>query len=162
MGAAGGGISLATGNLGLKLAPQGQGTSYLAAIGVVASVMGGIAAIAGGALAQWFQSAQISVVVHWAGGEHSGQVALLQFARWQFLFVISAALGLYVLHALSRIREGKEVSQRVVMQHFALEAVRSVNEISSVAGPLGNLFAFGRLIERRLYARRSETQTPRE
>jgi hypothetical protein len=76
--------------------------------------------------------------------------------------VISAALGLYVLHALSRIREGKEVSQRVVMQHFALEAVRSVNEISSVAGPLGNLFAFGRLIERRLYARRSETQTPRE
>jgi len=162
MGAAGGGISLATGNLGLKLAPQGQGTAYLAAIGLVASVTGGLAAITGGALAQWFQSAELSVVVHWAGAARSGQVALLQFARWQFLFVISAALGLYVLHALSRIREGKEVSQRVVMQHFALEAVRSVNEISSVAGPLGNLFAFGRLIERRLYARRSETQTPRE
>jgi MFS family permease len=155
MGAAGGGISLATGNLGLKLAPQGQGTSYLAAIGLMASVMGGVAALVGGSLAQWFQSAEISVVVHWAGATRSGEVALLGFARWQFLFLISALLGLYVLHALSRIDEGEEISQRVVMQHFALEAVRTVNQISSVAGPLGNLFSFGRLIERRLYARRS-------
>ena len=54
----------------------------------------------------------------------------------------------------------EEISQRVVMQHFALEALRSVNEISSVAGPLGNLFAFGRLIERRLYARRSAATAP--
>jgi hypothetical protein len=58
-----------------------------------------------------------------------------------------------VLHALSRIVEGAEVSQRAVIQHFALEAVRTFNGISSVAGPLGNLFSFGRLIERRLYAR---------
>jgi hypothetical protein len=52
------------------------------------------------------------------------------------------------------------------MQHFALEALRTVNAISSVAGPLGNLFSFGRLIERRLYARRAEppnrASAPRE
>jgi MFS family permease len=166
MGAAGGGIGLATGNLGLKLAPQGQGTAYLAAIGLMASVMGGVTAIIGGALAQWFQSAQLSVIVHWETVAHSGEVALLEFSRWQFLFVISAMLGLYVLHALSRITEGSETSQRVVMQHFALEALRTVNAISSVAGPLGNLFSFGRLIERRLYARRAEppnrASAPRE
>jgi MFS family permease len=153
MGAAGGGITLATGNMSLKLAPHGQGTAYLAATSLVASVTGGVAAIVAGSLAQWFQSAELSVIVRWAGGASSGEVSLIEFARWQFLFVISALLGLYVLHALSRISEGEQVSQRVVMQHFALEALRAFNGISSVAGPLGNLFSFGRLIERRLYAR---------
>jgi hypothetical protein len=36
MGAAAGGSGLATGNMSLKLAPQGQGTAYLAATGLVA------------------------------------------------------------------------------------------------------------------------------
>jgi MFS family permease len=153
MGAAGGGISLATGNMSLKLAPHGQGTAYLAANSLVASLTGGVVAIFAGGLAEWFHEADLTVVVRWAGAARSGEFALLAFARWQFLFVISAALGLYVLHALSRIREGTDVSQRTVTQHFALEAVRTFNGISSVAGPLGNLFSFGRLIERRLYAR---------
>ena len=156
MGAAGGGIGLANGNMSLKLAPSGQGTAYLAAISLVASVTGGIAAIVAGSLAEWFQAAQLSVLIRWAGAVRSGEVVLIEFSRWQFLFVIAAALGLYVLHALSRVVEGKEISQRVVIQHFALEAVRTFNGISSVAGPLGNLFAFGRLIERRLYARLPE------
>jgi MFS family permease len=153
MGAAGGGISLATGNMTLKLAPHGQGTSYLAAISLVGSVTGGLAAMLGGALAHGFEAANVSIVVRWAGVARSGEVALITFARWQFLFLIATLLGLYVLHALTRIDEGREISQRLVIQNFALEAVRTVNEISSVAGPLGNLFAFGRLIERRLYAR---------
>ena len=62
------------------------------------------------------------------------------------------------LEALSRIREGEEVSERVVMQQFALEALRTVNQLSTVAGLLGNLFAFNRLIERRLSARRGASK----
>jgi MFS family permease len=42
MGAAAGGIGLATGNLGLKLAPQGQGTAYLANVSLVGSLAGGL------------------------------------------------------------------------------------------------------------------------
>ena len=155
MGAAAGGIGLATGNLSLKLAPQGQGTSYLAATSLVASLTGGMAPLLGGALAHWFDSVQLSVVVRWALPSRVGEAAVLEFARWQFLFVLSAALGLYVLHALSRISEGKDVSERVVMQQFALEALRTVNHVSSIGGLLGNLIAFGRLIERRLYPRRA-------
>ena len=50
--------------------------------------------------------------------------------------------------------EGEEHSERVVMQQFALEAMRTVNQISSIGGLLGNLSAFGRLIERRLVSKR--------
>jgi MFS family permease len=156
MGAAGGGISLATGNMGLKLAPHGQATSYLAAISLVASITGGLIPILGGSLAHWFEAVQLSIVVHWGLPGKSGEVPVLEFARWQFLFAISFLLGFYVMHALSRIREGQEISERVVMQHFALEALRTVNQVSSVAGLLGNLFNFGRLRERRMMGRRDD------
>ena len=161
MGASAGGIALATGNIGLKLAPQGQGTAYLAAISLVASIAGGIAPILGGALAQWFEASRVSFVVQWASAARSGQIQVLTFAHWEFLFAISAALGLYVAHALSRVQEGEEVSERVVMQQFALEAMRTVNQISSIGGLLGNLSAFGRLFERRLVSRRSPDQPER-
>jgi len=155
MGAAAGGIGLATGNMSLKLAPHGQGTSYLAATSLVASVTGGVAPLIGGALAHWFEAAAFSVVVRWAWSGEAGEATVIGFTRYQFLFLISAALGLYVLHRLSAIREGEEISERVVIQQFALEAVRTVNQVSTVAGLLGNLFTFGRLFERRLHSRRS-------
>lgn len=153
MGAAGGGIGLATGNLGLKLAPQGRGTTYLSAIGIMNSIAGGIAPILGGALAQWFTSSQLSLVIRWASVGHYAELAVIEIARWQFLFAISFVLGFYVLHALSRIDEGEEFSERLVVQQFGLEALRTVNQLSSIAGLLGNFISFGRLTERRLFWR---------
>jgi MFS family permease len=155
MGTAAGGIGLATGNIGLKLAPQGQGTPYLAAISIVNSVAGGLAPLAGGALAEWFAAREFSVVFRWASPDVSAEVALIEIAHWEFLFAISFMLGFYVLHALSRIQEGAEVSERLVVQQFALEALRTVNQVSSVGGLLGGLVSFGRFVERRLPWRRT-------
>jgi len=147
MGIATGGIGLATGNLGLKLAPQGQGTVYLAAIGLASAVAGGIAPIAAGWLAQRFQMSELSAVVRWQSPGHWKETAIVSFAHWEFLFALSALLGLYVIHALWRVQEGHEVSERQVVQEFVLEAWRSVNNVSSAA--LSLLFPFERLSERR-------------
>src|SRR4051812_17589116 len=118
MGMASGGIGLATGNLGLKLAPQGKGTAYLASVSLAGATAGGIASIAGGALADWFAAREIAVFVHWVAPTAAHQVTVLQFRHWEFLFGISFVLGAYVLHALSRIDEGAEHSERVVIQEF--------------------------------------------
>lgn len=154
MGVAGGGIGLATGNLGLKLAPHGQGTTYLAAIGLASAVAGGIAPPVAGALAQWFQARELAAVVRWITPGGMGEVSIFSFAHWEFLFALSAALGLYVMHALSRIDEGPEVSERHVVQEFALEAWRSINTLSTTA--LGVLVPFERLSERRKWWRARE------
>lgn len=153
MGASAGGIGLANGNIGLKLAPQGQGTAYLAAISLVGSVVGGLAPLAAGGLAQWLQDKQLSLVLHWASSSRVNDVAFIDFTQWEFLFVVAALFGLYVLHRLSKVQEGEHVSERVVVQQFALEAMRTVNNISSVGGMLGSLFTFARLFDRRLYTR---------
>lgn len=67
---------------------------------------------------------------------------------------------MYVLHALSRVREGEEVSERVVVQQFALEAMRTVSQLSSVGGVLGALFPFERLAERRRLGRKPMRDAP--
>jgi MFS-type transporter involved in bile tolerance (Atg22 family) len=153
MGAASGGIGLATGNLGLKLAPRGEATTYLASIGLVSAVAGGVAPLLAGALAQALQASELAVVVRWVAPGGAGEARVLSFAHWEFVFALSAMLGLYVLHALSRIREGDEISERLVIQELALEALRAVNQLSSIGGALGSVFAFERLSERRRFSR---------
>ncbi|MGJ7512260.1 MFS transporter [Variovorax sp. GT1P44] len=145
MGLASGGISLAIGNLGLKLAPQHKGTSYLAVIGLVSALAGGIAPIAGGAIAQLFSASELTVVLRWMSPSRTNEVALLGFAHWEFLFAVSAVMGLYVMHALSRVQEGHEISERVVIQELALEALRTVNHLSSLGGVLGGVFSFAKI-----------------
>lgn len=158
LGVASGGIGLATGNLGLKLAPAGQGTPYLAAVGLMSAFAGGIAPIAAGSLAAAFKASEVSAVLRWVSPGSAGEMAIVTFAHWEFLFVIAALAGLYVIHALSRIDEGPEVSERQVVQEFALEAWRSLNSLSSVGGTLGNLFPFERLTERRKWWRERMTR----
>jgi MFS family permease len=154
MGTASGGIALATGNLGLKLAPQGRGTSYLAAVGLAGAAAGGLAALTGGALADWFESRELSVLVQWTAPGAAHQITLMNFRHWEFLFGLSFLCGWYVLHALSRIKEGREHSERVVIQQFVSEASRSLAQVSPVDGLKDVLlFPLGRLRDRRLKAR---------
>jgi MFS family permease len=154
MGAASGGIGLATGNLGLKLAPQGRGTSFLAAVGLAGAAAGGLASLTGGALADWFSARELNVLVHWASASASHQITVIKFQHWEFLFALSFLLGWYVLHALSRINEGKEHSERQVIQQFVEEASRSLSQLSPIEGLRSVLlFPFGRLRDRRLKAR---------
>jgi MFS family permease len=150
MGGASGGIGLATGNLGLKLAPQGQGTAYLANVSLVGSLAGGLAAMAGGALANWFELRELTLFLHWGAPGVSAALTVLEFQHWEFLFAVSFALGFYVMHALSRIKEGREHSERQVIQQFAAEAVRTLDQLSPIEGlRAAILFPFGRLSERR-------------
>jgi hypothetical protein len=160
MGVASGGITLATGNIGLKLAPQGSGTAYLGAVSLSGAAAAGVAALVGGSLATWFEARELSLLFNWKSPVGETGFVALQFAHWEFLFAIAFALGMYVLHALSRVREGKEISEREVMRDFALEAGRAVEQVSStVATTLGDIFPFGRLFDRRRRGRRSEETT---
>lgn len=148
MGIASGGVSLATANLGLKLAPHEQGTAYLAAVSLVGAMAGGVAPTVGGALAQWASQTELSVLVHWVTAQGSDEFTVLAFGQWEMLFAMAALLGLYVMHAMSRIEEAGPVSGRAIIQEFALEALRTVNHLSTVGGA-SIITTLGRLVDRR-------------
>ena len=98
------------------------------------SLAAGLAALAGGALADWFAARELALTFQWTSPGERRQVTLLQFRHWEFLFAISFGLGFYVLHRLSRIREGEEHSERTVVQQLVIEAFRSIDQLSPVEG----------------------------
>jgi MFS family permease len=118
-GIAAAGVTLATGNIGLKLAPQGQATSYLAGAGLAINLGAGIGPLLGGYFADFLS------------GRHLGALNMTGFA---FLFVISFILGLITLAFLAGVREEGEVSREVVLDAL-LAPMRDLSRpLSTVAG----------------------------
>jgi len=110
--------------------------------------------MAGGALADWFAARELSLYVHWTTPGAAHDITVMSFRHWEFLFAISFLCGGYVLHALSRIREGEEHSERRVIQEFVGEASRSLAQLSPIDGlKAAILFPIGRLRDRRLKPR---------
>jgi MFS family permease len=100
MGVAGSGVSLASGNIAVKLSPHGAAAPYLSAHSLIPSIAGGVAPILGGFGAEFFARRQASLQLHWNGPLVHGELASLSLTGWHFYFILSALCGLYALHRL--------------------------------------------------------------
>ena len=136
MGIAIAGVTLATGNIAMKLSPAGQATSFLAASGVVSASCAAVAPIVGGLCADFFATHELTLAFTWRGGLQGVTVQVLNFHAWTFFFGIAFVLGLLALHQLSFVEEAAGTSSRLMMRDIMLEARRSLRGLSSVAGLL--------------------------
>jgi MFS family permease len=150
MGVATGGTALASGNIALRLAPRGEGTAYMAAIGMANAAAASVAPLLGGLLADWFAVRELSVIITWQAPGSDVMLTPVHLRHWEFFFVLAAALGLFALHALGAVREGEGSGRRVLVQDLVLEAVRGLRSLSSAAGlRMAAGFPIGRLVGRR-------------
>jgi len=134
MGISAAGVTLATGNIGLKLAPQGKATAYLAANTMINSLAAGIAPILGGKFADFFAARQLDWTLKYTSPTREISFPTLNLQQWDFFFVLAFILGLYSLHRLSIVKEIGEVEEEIVMQELVTEVKLQVRTISSVAG----------------------------
>jgi MFS family permease len=149
LGVATGGTALASGNIALRLAPRGEGTAYMAAVGLGNAAAAGLAPILGGLLASWFAVRELSVTIAWTAPGGGLALTPLHLRHWEFFFILAAALGLHALHALSLVQEGEGAGGRVQVRDLVMEAARTVRSLSSVAGlRAAGAFPFGRLVGR--------------
>lgn len=163
MGVALAGVTLASGNIGLKLAPRGRGTAYLAAGSIVNSLAAGIAPIIGGLFADDFAARELSLVLRWTSGPEAMEFVTLRLRHWDFFFLLASLLGLYALHRLSLVEEAGLKGDRTVMQEIFIEARRTVASLSSVAGlMLLNIYPFGRIVQLAQAKRRQAREDVRE
>ena len=128
------GVTLASGNIGLKLAPQGKATAYLAASSLATALAAGIAPIIGGLCADLFVDRELAMAFHWASPEGEMTMEAINLRGWDFFFAAAAVIGLYSLHRLALVREIGEVEERIVLQELLLDAKRTVRNLSTVAG----------------------------
>lgn len=134
MGLSSAGVSLAAGNIGLKLAPEGQATAYLATNTIVNSVAAGIAPILGGKFADFFSGRQLAWTLEYTSPTGKFSLPTLNLQQWDFFFALAFLIGIYSLHRLAMVKEVGEVEEKVVMNELFAEVTGQVRNLSSVEG----------------------------
>ena len=134
MGASSAGVSLASGNISLKLAPQGQATAYLATNTIVNSVAAGVAPILGGKFADFFSGRELAWTLKYTSQAGEFSLPTLNLQQWDFFFFLAFLIGLYSLHRLAMVKEVGEVEEKIVVQELFAEVKGQVRTLSSVEG----------------------------
>lgn len=113
------GVNLAGGNIGIKLAPRGQATSYLASSSIITSLAIGIGPIIGGAISDLF-------IIH--------DIKFLHFSGLDFAFFFAFIIGIYSIYRLALVAEEGEVRKRIVFNKLILEIKRPLLNFSTAGG----------------------------
>lgn len=159
MGMTSAGVALASSAVGLKLAPRGSASAYIATNALVTALAAGIAPLLGGSVATFFERRELGLNLEWRAPDGTMDLIALSIGWWQFFFLGSALFGLYSLHRLSLVREEGEVPRREMVQHVLNVARRGVRNASTVAGLRAAVaFPGGRIIQER----RRQRSRPRE
>ena len=133
------GVSLATGNIAMRLAPRGRATSFLAANSLVGALAGGVAPLVGGAVAGYFELHRFTITLNWEspGGLYS--VSAFHLQGMDFAFILAFVVGLYAMHRLTLVVEGEHVERSVVVQNLFQEIKRPVVTLTAIDGAIEGL-----------------------
>lgn len=134
MGLSSAGVSLASGNISLKLAPKGQATAYLATNTIMNSIAAGIAPILGGKFADFFAGRELAWNLNYKSPTGEFSLATLNLQQWDFFFALAFLIGLYAIHRLAMVKETGEVEEKIVAQELFNEVRTQVRILSSVEG----------------------------
>ena len=134
MGLSSAGVSLAAGNISLKLAPKGQATTYLAVNTITNSIAAGIAPILGGKFADFFAGRELAWTLKYTTPTGEFSLPTLNLQQWDFFFALAFIIGLYAIHRLAMIKEEGEVEEKIVAQELISEVRIQVRTLSSVEG----------------------------
>ena len=126
-GVASAGVTLASGNITLKLAPRGDATAYLAASSLVNSLAAGTASMVGGLTADFFLSRKLSVLMRWHNPSGDVEFTALNFVQWDFFFLFASVIGLVraaptIAGARGRARKGRGGARRAVSNRASRDA----------------------------------------
>jgi len=128
------GVTLASTSIGLKLAPKGAATAYLATATFVNSLAAGTAPIIGGLFADYFAARELSMTLTWSSPGTIFAIQTLDFRQWDFFFFFAFILGLYSLHRLALVKEEGEEPEKVVVQELLSEVRREMRNLSTAGG----------------------------
>ncbi len=134
MGVSTAGVTLASANIGLKLAPHGGATAYLATINITNSLAAGIAPILGGMFVDSFKATELSLTLNWKSPGTAFAIQTLDFQYRDFFFVFAFLIGIYSIHRLAYVKEAGEVEGRIVVHELIAQVSREMRNLSTVGG----------------------------
>ncbi|XOV89243.1 MAG: MFS transporter [Pseudomonadota bacterium] len=133
-GIASAGITLASGNLTMRLAPKGNATTFLAASALVNATAAALAAMIGGLTADLLTRWELTLVLSWRSETHALAMEALHFTHWDFFFFFATLIGLFALHRLRWVEESGEVQESAVLSALRASLGQRVRSLSTVVG----------------------------
>ncbi len=133
-GIAAGGAGFTTATIGLKLAPYGKATAYLAAAALATSLGAGLGPLLGGLLGDFFANRQLTLVFSWIDPTGSISLPAFDVVGFDFIFLITFIIGLFTVSMLASLREEGEASREIVMDALLAPMRDAVRPVSSVPG----------------------------
>jgi MFS family permease len=133
-GIAAAGVNLTVGTIGLKLAPQGQATSYMAVASLATNLGAGLGPLAGGLFADFFSVRVFRITFEWVSPGTEFAFPALDLTGFEFLFGIAFIIGLLILNTLTTIKEEGEVAREVVLDELLAPTRAMTRSIGSVPG----------------------------
>lgn len=134
MGLSTAGVTLAGGYIGMKLAPRETATAQLAVIGVVNSLVAGVAPALGGLCVDFFAARELTWTLTWKDPSAVYAVPTLSLQNWDFFFVLAFAIGLFSLHRLAYVHETGEMDRSIVVHELVVQVRREMRNFSTVGG----------------------------
>ena len=128
------GVTITIGMIGLKLAPHGQSTPYLAGASLATSIGSCLGPLAGGFLADFFDARKFVVHFEWTDPSRVLDWAAIDLSGFDFLFAIAFIIGLITLNILIGVREEGEASREQVLNELMGQTRTITRAVSSVPG----------------------------
>ena len=129
-GAALAGINLSLNNIGLKLAPKGDGVYYITAKSMVSAIIAGVAPIVGGLFADYFFQRSLTLDIKWNSPDGFINFHTLDFSQWDFFFALAFMVGVVSLYKLRNVKEEGEIDENIIVSDFFKE----VKALSTITG----------------------------
>jgi len=127
-------VTFTVGTIGLKLAPQGEATTYLAGASLATNLGAGLGPLLGGFLADFFSTRQLNLIFNWSDPLTTLEFTAINISGRDFLFGIAFVLGLITLGFLALIREEGEEGREVILESL-MSPMREISQpMSSVPG----------------------------
>jgi MFS family permease len=133
-GIAAAGVNLTVGTISLKLAPQGQATSYMAVATLATNLGMGLGPLVGGLFADFFSVRTLRITIEYVSPRVPFEFLALDLTGFEFLFGIAFIIGLITLNTLTTIHEEGEVGREVVLDELLAPTRAMTRSISSVPG----------------------------
>ncbi len=112
------GVTITVGTIGMKLAPQGHSTSYLAGASLATNIGAGLGPIIGGSLAHFFSQRSLSLDFTWTSPDQAIRLGIVHLTGFDFLFLITFIVGLITLNLLVTVREQGEVDRDAILKEL--------------------------------------------
>lgn len=143
------GVNLALSNIGLKLAPKGDGVYYISAKSILSAFVGGIAPVIGGLFADFFAKYSLSWNLELKGPDGVFHFHTLNLESWDFFFMSAFILGLVALYRLGFVKEQGEVEEKVILNEMIAE-FKNLTEVTGINTIIHIPFAFFAAVRKKI------------